>query len=238
MKKPWTQQEIEYVKMFYNKKSNTEIAKILGRSASSVQHKAARLNLTDTSKAVQGRPWTEEEEEYIIKYYEKRGCDFLAHKLKRTVLSVRRKAQNLGVSAYICEEIHVRALAECFQSTSAVVKRWIDKYGLPCRTIKRGQLEFRTIDVKSFWKWAESHKSIIPWNKYETLSLLPQPSWVNDEIKSYTSKKHRKPITSFEKSTVARMRRQGYNYKDIALELGRTVESVKHIDRSLKEVQK
>ena len=86
-----------------------------------------------------GRKWTEKEVEYLEKFYEKRGVDYIAKKLDRTLYSVKRKAQKLGHNAYVCEDLYVRMIARCFNCDSRVVKRWIDHYELPCRTEKRGQ---------------------------------------------------------------------------------------------------
>lgn len=233
--KEWTEVELQYLKTWYGKKTISQIARDLRRTSSSVQNKAFRLGITDPEKQQDSRPWTEEEENYLSKTYEKRGSAYIANKLKRSIDSVRRKAQSLGLNVYAGEEIHVKTLGECFESDSRVVNRWIDQFGLPCRRIQRGQTEYTTIDIKTFWKWAASHKDIIPWAKYSYHSLPPQPSWVDDAIREYnqTQKNHRKPITAFDKSTVARMRRQGYNYNDIAKELNRTVESIKHICRDI-----
>ena len=62
----WTKQHEIYLKQYYGKKSNKEIANALGRSYDSVQRKAKRLGLT-TSKENDSRPWTQEEIDYMYK---------------------------------------------------------------------------------------------------------------------------------------------------------------------------
>ena len=179
------------------------------------------------------RNWTKQEEEYINKFYEKRGVSYLAKKLNRTEASVKRKAQSLGHNAYICEDLYIRTVAKCFNCDSRVINRWIDKLDLPCREFYRGQTKFRTIDVKKFWKWAENHKDIVPFNKYERYSLLPEPVWIRDAMKDNMNNNHRKSISSYDKMTVIRMKKDGKTFKEIATALNRTEHAVKHIWRSI-----
>ena len=233
----WKELELKYLKKWYGKKSISEIAKKLNRTKCSVQGKATRLGLADSDKKQDSKPWTLQEELYLEKMYYKRSSEYIASKLNRTIYSVRRKAQNLSLNIFQGEEVYVKTISNCFNVDSSVIKRWINQFELPCRKTLRGENEFISINIETFWKWAFTHQDIIPWNKYDYLSLLPQPNWVDDTIKKYKArlKNHCKPITYYDKSTVARMLRQKYNYNDIALELGRTISSVKHISNDIKE---
>ena len=47
----------------------------------------------------------------------------------------------------------------------------IDKFALPCREFYRGQLRYRSVDIKTFWKWADTHRDIITWEKYEKYNI-------------------------------------------------------------------
>ena len=226
----WTKQHELYLKKYYGEKSVKEIADILGRSYNSVQRKAQRMKLT-IPKEGESRPWTQEEISYLEKWYEKRGTDYIAKKFNRTEYSVRRKAQSLGLNAYVCYELYVKTIANCFNCDSRVINRWIDKYNLSCRIVQRGQATCKLIDVKKFWKWTENNKDIIPWQKYELHSILPEPDWLKETIRNNKIKNNRKPITSIEKTRVVNMRNKGKTFKEIAVELNRTVDSVKHIWR-------
>ena len=160
-----------------------------------------------TPKEGNRREWTQEEEDYLEKYYEKRGSDFIAKKFNRSKQSIKRKAQSIGVNAYVGTELYVKQISYAFNCDSRVINRWIDKLGLPCREFYRGQTKFRTIDVKKFWKWAENHKDIVPFNKYERYSLLPEPVWIRDAMKNNMNNNHRKSISSYDKMTVIRMKK-------------------------------
>ena len=177
------------------------------------------------------RQWTENEVAYLEKYYERRGVDYIAKRLNRTSQSIKRKAQSLGYNAYLCEDLYVRTMAKCFQSDSLVVNRWI-RLGLPYRLVQRGQSSCKLISVKDFWKWAEKNKNIIPWNKYERYSILPEPKWLNEAIKaSFALKNNRKPITYAERQKVVYLKKSGKKINEIAIALNRTPDSIKHILR-------
>lgn len=177
------------------------------------------------------RDWTPEEEQYLEKWYEKRGVLFLAKKLKRTENSVKRKAQSMGMNAYVLEKLYVRTVAKCFNCDSSVINRWISKYNLPYSQVIRGQATCKLIDQEQFWKWAKEHQSIIPWNKYESGSILPEPDWLKDTIRNYAYKNNRKSITDYDRLAVVSLRRKGCTFKEISEQTGRTLDSVKHIWR-------
>ena len=178
-----------------------------------------------------GRRWTEQEIEYVDKFYESRSVSYIAKKLDRTLYSVKRKAQQLGHNVYACEDLYVRTIAKSFNCDGRVIYRWIDRYGLPYKTVQRGQATCKLISVDNFWKWAESHKELIPWSKYERYSIIPEPSWVENAIKSYLVKNNHKRISEIEKQHVINLRRHGKSFEEIASEMNRTVDSVKHIWR-------
>ena len=175
------------------------------------------------------KKWTEQEISYIDKFYEKRGVPYLAKKLKRTEASVKHKAQSLGHNAYAPEDLYTRTLAKCFHCDSRVIIRWMDKYGLKYYSVQRGKASCKLIEVKEFWKWAENHKDLIPWNKYEPLSVLPEPSWLKDVLKNYDKKRQRNRITPIEVAFVVNYKKKGYTYKEIAAKLERSVYAAKHI---------
>lgn len=130
------------------------------------------------------------------------------------------------------EDLYVKTIAKCFNCDSRVINRWINDYGLPYRIVQRGQATCKLISTKQFWKWVKEHSDLIPWSKYEKFSILPEPEWVDKMIKDYAVKNNRKRITHAEKQHVIWLRKQGKSFKEIALEMNRTIDSVKHIWRN------
>lgn len=240
MRKYWTEKEIDYLKKWYNIKPINEISKALNRTYPSIQGKAQRLNLiSPDKKKINRKSWNKDEEKFLEKYYFKKDAFFIANKLNRSLESVRRKAQKMGLNAYIGDKVHVKTIAHCFNCDSRVINRWISKFKLPFKKITKNTRTFKVIDIETFWKWAEKNKEIIPWQKYIMYSLLPQPDWVKDTVCIYknTNENFRKPITNYEKTIVYRMTKQGYSVKEIAEHLNRTIDSVKYINRLLKEAK-
>ncbi|GAB4287737.1 MAG: hypothetical protein Kow0098_04720 [Ignavibacteriaceae bacterium] len=80
---------------YLGKKSYREIARDLGLTHSAVSHQANRMGLKMRSK---GRPWTEEEKQFIKKYYRKIPTRKIAHRLNRSVDSIINSAGPLGIS--------------------------------------------------------------------------------------------------------------------------------------------
>ena len=183
------------------------------------------------------KKWTEKEVAYLEKYYEKVGTEFIAKKLGRSKISVRKKAGKIGYNAYICEKLYVRTIARCFHSDPSVIYRWIDKFGLPFTKVKRGEMICKLIDVDKFWKWAEVNKELIPWSKYEEHSILPEPLWVKNIVQKKPVK-NRTKISCIEIQRVIYLKEKGYSYQQIAEDIGRTIYSVKHIYNSNKEKEK
>ena len=63
------------------------------------------------------------------------------------------------------------------------IQRWINKFDLPCKKVELDVYTRYSIDPVEFWKWAETHKDVINWKKYERGTLFPEPSWINYEWK-------------------------------------------------------
>jgi len=177
------------------------------------------------------KEWTSKEVTYLENSYDKRGVPFIAKKLNRSEVSIKRKAQSLSLNAYSGDKLYLRTFARCFDCDSRVINRWISDYGLQFSKVIRGQATCKLIDTEQFWIWAEEHQDLIPWNKYESGSLLPEPNWAKQKLKTYAYKNNRKSITRYDINSVVFLRKKGYTFPQIANELGRTLDSVKHIWR-------
>jgi hypothetical protein len=173
--------------------------------------------------------WTERETKYLESYYESRSVEYIAKKLGRSIPSVKHKAQQIGLNSYASDSIRLKTLANCFCVDSRVVHRWMEKYGLKMKTESHGKRTMYSIYVKDFWEWAEKNRQVIQWSKYQVGSLIPEPDWVSDEVRAYKKVKHRSRITESDIFTIEKLLKNGKNYRQIAEEIGRTYNSVKHI---------
>lgn len=90
MRKIWTENDINILKENYKLMEIKDLAKLLGRSRSSVGTKLNRLGLSRVL-------WSNEELEYLINNYPTvKGID-IAKKLKRSENSIYHKANRLGL---------------------------------------------------------------------------------------------------------------------------------------------
>ena len=175
--------------------------------------------------------WTQREEEYLLKKYSRQPTEVTAMRLNRSVNSVRSKAQRMGVG-FFNEDIFATTIAKCFHTHLRVVSLWISKYDLPYKKANENVGQKYIIDVDDFWKWADKHRNLINWSKYETKSLLPEPDWVEGEIRAYKTPNTRKKFSKKEIATIRRMIiKDGLPYKEIAERVGRTVDSINSFAR-------
>lgn len=175
------------------------------------------------------KDWTLKEEEYLEKWYNKKGVQFFMKNLNRTEESIKKKAQSMGLNAYVCDSLYVKTVAKCFHCHSSVIDNWITKYNLSFFKVIRGQMTCKLIDQVTFWEWAEIHKHLIQWSKYEVGSILPEPEWLRQTIREYSHKNNRKPITNQDRLSIISLVKRGYKSKEISEITGRTLDSIKHI---------
>lgn len=181
------------------------------------------------------RKWTEKEEAYMYSKYLTQPVIKTAEHLERSVISVKRKAEKLGLNHYL-DNIGAKAIARCFGCDVSVVIRWIDYFELPAKKIVCSNQTRYIIDSVDFWKWAKENKDIINWSKYELGSLLPEPAWVKLEKSRFQNRNSRKRFTEAEKSYIRYLLRQGNSYKKISIEVGRSYYSINHLCRTIHKV--
>ena len=93
----WTTEETTLLKQLYPVRPVSEVAKKLGRTIPSVQHKAYSLDVK-TKRYVE-KLWTAEELELLKKLYPtSTSVQEIAEKIGRPLGAVRQKAYNLGLS--------------------------------------------------------------------------------------------------------------------------------------------
>lgn len=166
------------------------------------------------------------------RWYLRQPAKRTAEVLNRSICSVRKKAAAMGLNHYN-SQLNAKTVAKCFNCDVSVVIRWINKLGLPARRIYCDNQTRYIIDAERFWEWAESHRPEINWSKYEIGSILPEPEWARMEKSSYKHPKSRRKISAQEKLLIKNLLRKNMSYKEIAEEIGRSYDSVKHIGKTL-----
>jgi hypothetical protein len=177
------------------------------------------------------KEWNEKEERYLLRKYLCQPVELTAERLGRSIPSVKHKAQKMGLNCYT-DYMGARTVARCFQCDISVVKRWIHKFGLPAKEIPYGDGVRYDIDTLDFLEWAEYHKDIINWSRYIFDSMPPEPQWVRQEKLNYKAVNTNKRITRYDEQQIRGLLRYDKSYKEIATEVGRTTESIRHIMRT------
>ena len=178
------------------------------------------------------REWTKKEERYIVRNYLRQPVKLTAQKLNRTESSVKHKAERLGLNHYM-SGLNAKTLAKCFNSDVSVVIRWIKKFNLPCEKIVCETQKRYIIDDCKFWHWAEKHKEIINWSKYDRRSLSPEPDWLDNVIKNYTTVRSRKRYTEYEIVRIKNLLHKEKSYREISNEMGRSYDGIRKLCRNL-----
>lgn len=95
MNKKWLKSEDDYLLSNYARGNKNNIIKALGRTWSSIQSRASRLNLKKINANINGcdvEIWSNEEIEFLKFNYQKMSRDLIISKLNRTWSSIQNKA--------------------------------------------------------------------------------------------------------------------------------------------------
>lgn len=97
-KTAWSNDEIEFLKKYYKSVDINVIISKLHRSKSSIMHKAARLNLTDSNDtiAVQST-WSEKNDDYLLAHLDE-SIESIAQHLGYSVSTINLHRRKLGIT--------------------------------------------------------------------------------------------------------------------------------------------
>lgn len=183
--------------------------------------------------------WQQSEERYLKRYYYSKSITDIAEHLNRSVIAVRHKANNLGLHRYDVS-VSAEIVSNAFGCDKRSVALWNVKYNMPCKKITCGKKQMTFVDVEEFWEWAENHKEIIPFHRYEKYSLLPEPNWLREEVVKSKNREVKKGTAYSEQEIiqVKSMLRKGYTVREIASETQRTFHGIKYISRKINSQRK
>lgn len=162
----------------------------------------------------------------------------IAKALGRSQEAIERRIVRLGIEDkhLATGTLSAKALAEIVGvDPSTVIKYWIKENGLPAqqksfRGDKNKKHKPYYIFPEDFWEWAESRKKYIQFSKIERGILLPEPDWLEEELKfefHHPLAKQRKIWTDEEDDQLWHMYyTKGMLQKEIAQQLKRTKSSV------------
>ncbi|MGE1197500.1 sigma-70 family RNA polymerase sigma factor [Priestia megaterium] len=162
--------------------NNREIGNHLGKTPSSI---ATRIKILKLTRRETLRRWTNQEDEYLLKYYGSKSLKHISKRLQRSIPALESRLNRLGVygvRAYT-GSITVYELASFLQIDVHTIYKWIQKKKLPHKITRAKTRKFVGIEVSAFWKWAEQNKKLLNFSKIPTNTLLPEPDWVRKQRK-------------------------------------------------------
>lgn len=179
-----------------------------------------------------GKAWTTEEIDYLENKWGIVTVSYIAKKLGRTETSITLKAQRMKLGSRLAGEyVTFNELLTALGlqgSYSWLREKYITINGLPVK--KRGK--YLKIKIDDFWKWAEQHKQILNFSKFEKNSLGKEPSWVDEKRRADLSNPRKvsnnRPWTKEEDALLIQKTKScRYTYKDLSKDLRRTENAVK-----------
>lgn len=137
------------------------------------------------------KKYTKEEDSMLEEWVSSNvAYPYMASKLGRTVGSIKRRVERLGIEDrhFMTGTISASELAAILKYDPKTVSDiWIKKQGLPAikkpiSHTKRQRTPYYIIP-EDFWEWAESRKDSIQFSDMERNTLLPEPGWLEEELK-------------------------------------------------------
>jgi hypothetical protein len=147
----WTETEIELLRLNYPYKTTKEFMELLpGRSWDAIEVKANKLKIEKTVKAISSRVWKETEIEILKEYYPSHGRAFVADKLGRSQIDVKKQAEILKIKREGTYQKRTYAVNESFFESpnplSCFVAGWICTDGNVVKN--RFRIELSRVDIE------------------------------------------------------------------------------------------
>ncbi|MDU9693949.1 HTH domain-containing protein [Priestia sp. SB1] len=128
--------------------------------------------------------WTAEEEGILLENYGEMPVYKIEKKLGRKKIRRKIEKENLGSTTEYAGLITAHKLSQILNVDTHTVLKWIKTKELPHkRVILKYKKEHLMIDIPKFWRWAEDNKHLVPFHKMERRVLVPEPKWLEEEIK-------------------------------------------------------
>jgi uncharacterized protein YycO len=226
-RKPWTEEEVDYVKKNFGTTPLEEMVKHLDRSISSIQDKAYKMGLKSA------RIWSKEEDEALLEMWGKFSYKAIMKRTGRTLNGVKIRAQRLGLRdpRQYTNHISVNDFAKLIGRGYTIVKNWHNTRGLPLvyKNVTINQ-KGAYICLEDFWAWFKQNKGALDLSTIEPNALGPEPEWVKDKRKAdfYNRNKPNYILwTPEEDKKLLRLIQEGKSYNEMSKIFNRTQGAIK-----------
>lgn len=185
--------------------------------------------------------WTPEDEAYLQDSWGKVSVPGIAKHLGRTEAAITNRVQYLGLGAafhageWITWNQFYKEINGADNGGGYFKKRMLAA-GFPVHyQIVKGKNKFRytMVDIDEFWEFAEDHKDLFDFSKFEPYTFGSEPEWAAvkrraDVERAHRIRPHNTPWTSDQDRQLEHLLRQHrYSYTEIAERLRRTEGAVK-----------
>lgn len=177
------------------------------------------------------RLWTPEQEEFLLESYGIAGIQYIMDRLGRSAESIRHKMKELTGSQNIRESVgtfSAREIADVLGVDNKTILTWIETRKFPARQLYKLRKDTKRraymIEPENVWKWAAKNKERINFLNVKRGILIPEPKWLNDEVKQARLKPLKQPTnwTREEDEAAWFMWQSGKNHREIAAALNRS----------------
>lgn len=193
-----------------------------------------------------GYRWNEKEIDILKDMY---GSQTIAHVktalfkasgIRRDYNAIRKKASRIGleVASNRCEFLTAGDIAENMgYHKTTVVKTWRE-WGLKIKvSVLINTKTITQIKPNDFWEFAYENRHRIDFSKYQQGSILPEPSWLKEELKE-KQERSRKPLDQHKEAQIIALRKIGLTNRQIAEKLGLTEQRLQTALRALHKNEK
>ena len=175
--------------------------------------------------------WTDEEKEYLAENYGKMAIPSIAGQLGRSLGAVKLMKCRLGLGAFLESGDYV-SLNQVYQAIYGrpapgyTLNLW-ERHGLPMTLQRVEHCQFKVIELKHFWEWAERHKGLLSFRDFEEHALGKEPAWVGIKRRhDVLTRAHNAPWTALEDAQLQIMVGRK-TYPEMAEALTRTSAAIK-----------
>lgn len=244
-KKRWSEEEDNYIINNYRVLTVDEISERLGRTVYAIRKRALALGVTNEISR-----WSIEEMEFLNDNWGILNLNTIARKLNRSRNSILLKAHQMSLRGQAAANgvyLTPNDVSNILGINIRTLYSWIWNGSLGHRKFKVGKKSKYQIAVEDFCEFIEKHQD--KWNsqKADMLQLKSyyasyfiarnntvtirgeMPKWMAEKIERDKDgfREYLKPWTTKEELELLHMVEQKYSYKEICMNLDRSIKSVK-----------
>jgi hypothetical protein len=176
------------------------------------------------------KAWTPEDDDFLLESYGLTSMKYMMGRLKRTEEAIRQRYKELTGSKDVYMAggmLSPRQVGPALGVDHRTVTDWIHHHGLKAKQLNKPIGEDKEknyryfLDPYEIWRWVGKNRERVNFARVIRGEILPEPSWLEDEIKKSQYVKPPKNWTDAEDEAAWFWWQSGVNYREIAKRLDR-----------------